>query len=258
MKAPLMGRVAARRFSLFFVLLLAMAAWTYSISAVQEPAEQSTEQTTAKPPAALPGGMEQAHPAPEAVKTRQEETTAPQPAGPLPANAVQALPVQAGQRAPLPVPSQPEPIGANYPPEYVPLIQKAAASLMAANFTFVPVKALDPFVPFLSLEPSRSSEEEEEQQGAPLTPLQKMTLSEIEKGLKAISWGALGTRAVIEDSTGRGYIVSIGTPAGEHSGVITKILNDSLVIQQELWDRKAKKRFPQDFTIKLVKKTDNR
>ena len=87
MKAPLMGRVAARRFSLIFVLLLAMAAWTYSISAVQEPAEQSTEQTTAKPPAALPGGMEQAHPAPEAVKPPQEQTAAPQPAGPLPANA---------------------------------------------------------------------------------------------------------------------------------------------------------------------------
>ena len=84
-----------------------------------------------------------------------------------------------------------------------------------------------------------------------------MTLSEIERGLKAISWGELGRRAVIEDSTGRGYIVTIGTPAGEHSGVITQIFNDRLVIQQEIWDRKAKKRFPQDFTIKLSKKTDN-
>ncbi len=83
-----------------------------------------------------------------------------------------------------------------------------------------------------------------------------MTLSEIERGLKAISWGELGRRAVIEDSTGRGYIVTIGTPAGEHSGVITQIFSDRLVIQQEIWDRKAKKRVPQDFTIKLSKKTD--
>jgi hypothetical protein len=81
-------------------------------------------------------------------------------------------------------------------------------------------------------------------------------LSEIERGLKAITWGQLGTKAVIEDSTGRGYIVGIGTPAGDHSGVITQIFNDRLVIQQEIWDRKAKKRFPQDFTIKLAKKTD--
>jgi Tfp pilus assembly protein PilP len=125
---------------------------------------------------------------------------------------------------------------------------------MAANFTFIPVKALDPFVPFLTLSAYR--EEEEEPQGPPLTPLQKMTLSEMERGLKAITWGGLGTRAVIEDSTGRGYIVTVGTPAGEHSGVIKEILNDRLVIQQEIWDRKAKKRFPQDFTIKLVRKTD--
>ncbi len=90
-----------------------------------------------------------------------------------------------------------------------------------------------------------------------MTPLQKMTMSEIERGLKAITWGDLGRRAVIEDSTGRGYIVSVGTPAGEHSGVITQILNDRLVVQQEIWDARARKRFPQDFTIKLSKKTDN-
>ena len=257
MKAPLMRRANARRFSLIFVLLLAMAAWTFCISAAQE---QSAEQIAAKPPAASPGEMEQAHSAPEALKTQQEETTANQPAEPLPANLEQALQAQAGQGDQLAIPSKTEPIGMSYPPEYLPLIQKTSASLMAANFNFIPVKALDPFVPFLTLETStRLTEEEDEQQGGePLTPLQKMTMSEIERGLKAISWGELGRRAVIEDSTGRGYIVVTGTPAGEHSGVITQILNDSVIIQQQIWDRKAKKRFPQDFTIKLVKKTDDK
>ncbi len=260
MKAPLMTRATARRFSLIFVLLLATAAWTFSISAAQERAEQSAEQTAAKLPAASPGEMEQAHSAPEAVKTRQEEATAHQPAQPLPANSEQALQALAGQSAQLEISSQPDSATINCPPEYVPLIQKTTTSLMAPNFTFVPVKALDPFVPFLTLDTStRSSEEEDEQQGGVLlTPLQKMTLSEIDRGFKAISWGELGRRAVIEDSTGRGYIVTVGTQAGEHSGVITQIFNDSLVIQQEIWDRKAKKRFPQDFTIKLVKKTDNK
>ncbi|MGA2940354.1 MAG: hypothetical protein ABSF52_25140 [Syntrophobacteraceae bacterium] len=260
MKAPLMGRAAARRFSLIFVLLLAMAAWTFSISAAQQGAEQSAEQTAANPPEASPGEREQAHSAPEAVKTPQQATTAHQPAEPPPANPEQALQVQAGQPAQLAVPSQAEPTEIGGPPEYIPLIQKTTASLMAPNFTFVPVKALDPFVPFVSLDTStRTSEEEDEQQGGvPLTPLQKMTLSEIERGLKAISWGELGKRAVIEDSTGKGYIVSVGTPVGEHSGVITQIFNDSLVIQQEIWDRKVRKRLPQDFTIKLVKKTDTK
>ncbi len=249
MRAPLMTRTTARRFSLIFVLLLAIAAWTFSISAARE--RQSAEQTAAEPQAASPGGMEQAQSAPEAVKTPQEQTASQQPAEPLPANSGQPLQLQAqgaGSQAS-------EPTITSCPPEYVPLIQKTTASLMAANFTFIPVKALDPFVPFLTLE-TRSTEDEGEPQGGPLTPLQKMTLSEIERGLKAITWGPLGTKAVIEDSTGRGYIVGIGTPAGDHSGVITQIFNDRLVIQQEIWDRRAKKRFPQDFTIKLAKKTD--
>ncbi len=83
----------------------------------------------------------------------------------------------------------------------------------------------------------RAKEGDDSQAGFPLTPLQKMTMSEIERGLKAITWGQLGSKAVIEDSTGRGYIVSVGTPAGEHGGVITQIFSDRLVIQQEVYDR---------------------
>jgi hypothetical protein len=228
MKTPLMTRATTRRFSLIFVLLLAMAAWTFSISAAEEQAQQSAGQTAAQ-----------------------------QPAVPLPENSEQALQIPAEQSALLATPAQPESAATSCPPEYLPLIQKTTTSLMAADFTFIPVKTLDPFVPFLTLDTGRLAEEEEDAQGVPLTPLQKMTLSEIERGLKAITWGGLGSRAVIEDSTGRGYIVSVGTPAGEHSGVITQILNDRLVIKQEIWDKKAKKRFPQDFTVKLAKKAEN-
>lgn len=132
---------------------------------------------------------------------------------------------------------------------------------MSEHFTFYPIKALDPFAPFIQPEIDvpqvRVSDAEPlEEMNRPLTPLQKMTISEIEKGLKAITWGDLGRKAVIEDSTGRGYIVAVGTPAGERSGVVTQIFNDSLVIQQEIWDRVARKRVPQDFIVKLSKKTD--
>ncbi len=238
MKARLKKRTTTRPFWLVFVLLLAMAAWGFSISAAQQQVEKSAEQTAANPTPASMGEVQQAQPAPQAA----DQTVAPQPPG---------------GTAP-----QPEGATANCPPEYVPLIQKTTASLMAADFTFIPVKALDPFVPFVALETSAQSrlpeEDEEPQGGGPLTPLQKMTLSEIDRGLKAITWGELGTRAVIEDSTGKGYIVAVGTPAGEHNGVITQIFDDRIVIQQEIWDRKEKKRFPQDFTIKLAKKTDNK
>lgn len=239
MKARLTTTTACR-FPLVFALLLVIAVWGFSISAAQQQDEKSTEQTAANPAPVPPAGdVQQA----KSEQQSPDQSVAPQ----LPGAAT----------------PQPEGAASSCPPEYIPLIQKTTTSLMAANFTFIPVKALDPFVPFISLttstQPHLPEDEDEPQGGGPLTPLQKMTLSEIERGLKAITWGDLGTRAVIEDSTGRGFIVAVGTPAGEHGGVIKEILNDRLVIQQEIWDRKAKRRFPQDFTIKLAKKSaDNK
>jgi hypothetical protein len=85
-----------------------------------------------------------------------------------------------------------------------------------------------------------------------------MNLGEIEAGLKAIAWGDLGRRALIEDSAGKGYIVAVGTPAGERNGVITDIFNDHIIIQQQSWDRKAKQMMPQNFVVKLKKQQPGR
>jgi type IV pilus assembly protein PilP len=286
MKARLEKRAFARRFSLIFVLLLAAAAWTVSNSAAQQQAEPA-QQTTVQPsqPPDLPSPPPPAQPGQDKAEApRPEGALAQQPVEPVPAAPEQTSKGQAEQPAQAPSPSpeqapeppaaaqlsgptelqapdaaapQPETAGTVYPPEYFPLKEKTNSALLSANFTFYPIKAFDPFVPFLAPETNSRLGEDEEEPKAPLTPLQKMTLSEIERGLKAITWGNLGKKAVIEDSTGRGYIVGIGTPAGEHSGVITEIYNDHLVIQQEIWDRKAKKRFPQEYTVKLVKKMDN-
>jgi type IV pilus assembly protein PilP len=284
MKAHPGKRAIVRRFCLVFVLLLTLAAWTSFALAVgqPEPAQQTTEQTAAQPPQPQnsAGKVQQAESAPGAGKIPPEETTALQPAEPAPKVSEQTLqkpaeksakseanmPAPAAGAAPAPATAQLPEIPAQRtetavvtcPPEYVALMQKTATALMTENFNFYPVKALDPFVPFVTMDASLLRlEEDGESKAVPLTPLQRMTMSEIEKGLKAISWGELGKKAVIEDSTGRGYIVAVGTPAGERNGTITQILDDRLVIKQEIWDRKAKKRYPQDFTIKLSKKTDN-
>jgi len=286
MKARLEKSTSARRFSLICALLLVTAAWAVSDPAAQQQAEQAAVQQSQPPDS--PGPPQAAQPgqqAPEPVPAPPEQTSqaqAEQPAQP-PAREPSPSPAQPQAQAPSPEQTsqaqtetdqlagpappqtpdaaapQPETAGKAYPPGYIPLKEKATSALMSANFTFYPIKTLDPFVPFLAPETSNrlGEDEEEPKNTAPLTPLQKMTVSEIERGLKAITWGELGRKAVIEDSTGRGYIVSVGTPAGEHSGVITQISNDHLVIQQEIWDRKAKKRFPQEYVVKLVKKTDN-
>lgn len=146
-----------------------------------------------------------------------------------------------------------------------PPLKKRQEALLKPDFTYSPSGMLDPFAPFLAAvevaavkPPSQDLDDEPEPQPEPemqrpLTPLQKMTLAEIERGLKAITWGDLGRRAVIEDSAGKGYIVSVGTPAGERNGVITQIFNDHLVVQQDVWDKEQKKVVPQNSVVRLWK-----
>lgn len=138
--------------------------------------------------------------------------------------------------------------------------ERVKEALTKETFAYIPTNMLDPFVPFISpteVAPQpRESEEEGElapEQKKPLTPLQRMSIAEIERGLRAITWGEMGRRAVIEDSAGKGYIVSVGTQAGDRNGVVTEIFNDRLVIQQELWDKNARRMVPQNSVVKLKK-----
>jgi Tfp pilus assembly protein PilP len=139
--------------------------------------------------------------------------------------------------------------------------EKVLEALLKEDFSYNQNKMVDPFVSFIApveAAPAQVPAAEEEfepppEPQRPLTPLQRMNLGEIEGGLKAIAWGELGRRALIEDSAGKGYIVAVGTPAGERNGVIIDIFNDHIVIQQQFWDRKAKRMAPQNFVVKLKK-----
>jgi len=150
------------------------------------------------------------------------------------------------------------------PPDILPAREKVLEALLKESFSYNLNKMVDPFISFVSPTqsappPVTGSEDEFEpppEPQRPLTPLQKMSLGEIERGLKAIAWGELGRRAIVEDSAGKGYIVSVGTPAGERNGVITEIFNDRIVIQQEFWDRKAGRMIPQNSVVKLKKEKE--
>jgi Tfp pilus assembly protein PilP len=175
--------------------------------------------------------------------------------------------VDPGAVAPVPSPASsllPEGAPVARPPEILPGREKVLEALLKDNFSYNQNKMVDPFVSFISpVEPAPravpASEEEFEpppEPQRPLTPLQKMSLGEIERGLKAIAWGELGRRAIVEDSAGKGYIVSVGTPAGEKNGVITEIFNDRIVIQQEFWDRKAGRMIPHNSVVRLKKEKE--
>lgn len=149
----------------------------------------------------------------------------------------------------------------SYSPEALSLKQKASKMLLQEDFTYEPDFLVNPFVPFIKppeppppeIPPSLEDEALPPELQKPLTPLQKMNIGEIERGLTAIVWGGLGRKAIIQDSAGKGYIVGIGTPVGGNAGVITQIFDDRLVIQQQVWDRKLKRFIPKNAVVKLRK-----
>ncbi|MCK8600215.1 hypothetical protein [Desulfoferrobacter suflitae] len=148
---------------------------------------------------------------------------------------------------------------AAFSPEALSLKEKISRELLQETFTYDPKQLNDPFVSFIKppeppppqLPPEDETLPPELQK--PLTPLQKMNIGEIEKGLRAIVWGGLGRKAIIQDAAGKGYIVSVGTPAGGPTGVIVQIFDDRLVIQRQLWDGKLKRMVLRNDVVKLRK-----
>lgn len=182
-----------------------------------------------------------------------QQAATPQPPAPLDANT--PYPLEKALTTPAPSP----PVAAST------AAKRIKDSLLQDDFSYYPSGMVDPFVPFIAptvqtaaVPPDHGITEETEQVPEPefqkpLTPLQRMSVAEIQRGLKAITWGELGRRALIEDASGKGYIVSVGSLAGERNGVITQIYNDHIVLQQETWDQGQKRMVPQNTVVALPK-----
>lgn len=97
---------------------------------------------------------------------------------------------------------------------------------------------IDPFAPLFRDEPIEVEEpekqEKEIQRRIPLTPLEKIDLGQLK--LVAIVRAASGDRALVEESSGKGYIVTKGTYIGMHAGRIIEILSDRIIIEEEVED----------------------
>ncbi len=93
------------------------------------------------------------------------------------------------------------------------------------NYRYNPANKPDPFKPFLVKEESAPKKY--------LSPLQMLDLNAIR--LVGITDTPQGKLAIIQDSTGRGYFVRVGSKIGS-SGVVVKIDNNALYIQEEVKD----------------------
>jgi type IV pilus assembly protein PilP len=88
---------------------------------------------------------------------------------------------------------------------------------------------MDPFAPLFKEEPKKPKEAAASTRI--LTPLEKVDLSQLK--LVGIVRGGSSTRALVEESSGKGYIIKKGTLIGIHSGKVSDILEDKVVIEEE-------------------------
>jgi len=97
---------------------------------------------------------------------------------------------------------------------------------------------IDPFVPLIQEKTEDSSAANDDQPQRILTPLEKIELSQIR--LVAVIVMDKRRIAMVEESTGKGYEVSIGTFIGKNQGKVTEINDSSIIITELVKDFKGK------------------
>lgn len=114
--------------------------------------------------------------------------------------------------------------------EKSPIIQKT--KIQTITDLYIPEGRLDPFEPLFKKERvSLAVGKQKIKRRKPLTPLERINLSQLT--LVGIIQAPSGSRALVQETTGKGYVVKKGTYIGTNSGKIVTILKDRIIIEEE-------------------------
>lgn len=91
-------------------------------------------------------------------------------------------------------------------------------------YTYNPAGRRDPFMPLIV-------KEEKKARTAELPPLERYNISEFK--LTGIVWGGFGFNAILEGPDGKGYFLRVGTVIGPNRGVVKRITQNSVVIEEK-------------------------
>ena len=108
---------------------------------------------------------------------------------------------------------------------------------------------IDPFEP-LFREKAVSVKKKTGKKRIPRTPLERIDLSQLK--LVGIILASSGNRALVEESSGKGYVIKKGTYIGVNSGKVVKIKKEKVVVEEEFEDVFGKTKLRQR-EIKLPK-----
>jgi len=101
------------------------------------------------------------------------------------------------------------------------------------KFTYDPKGKPDPFKPLIVERLEAAPKKPKEVMEAILeggTPLERMDLGQLK--LVAVIWNVPQPKGMVEDTTGKGYILSIGTPIGKNKGKVTQITSTGILVTE--------------------------
>ena len=129
--------------------------------------------------------------------------------------------------APPPVPSQPipPPTPAATPEPALPPLAAVDEPLPSRNYSGIGKR--DPFRSFV-LERAKA------QEGQLRSPLEQFELHQL--SVVAVVWGIDRARALVNDPSGRAYIVQEGAPIGKNQGYVVHIADDRVVVRETYVD----------------------
>ena len=108
---------------------------------------------------------------------------------------------------------------------------------------------MDPFEPIFKEKPVFDKKKINKKR-IPRTPLERIDLSQLK--LVGIIMASSGNRALVEESSGKGYVIKKGTYIGINSGKVVKIKKEKVVVEEEFEDVFGKTKLRQR-EIKLPK-----
>jgi type IV pilus assembly protein PilP len=97
-----------------------------------------------------------------------------------------------------------------------------------------PLGKIDPFEPLFKDEPELAPSESKREKRIPRTPLEKIDLGQLK--LVGVILASSGNRALVQEASGKGYIIKEGTYIGVNSGKVTEIKNDRVIVEEEIED----------------------
>jgi len=162
-----------------------------------------------------------------AIKPKSDISTLKQPLPIQPPAAVGEAPIQPPAVAGEPGTS--EKLIASAPP--------AATGLTGIPAKYDPTGKIDPFQPLFQDKPvlAKKSQHKKRQ---PQTPLERIDISQLK--LVGIILASSGNRALVEESTGKGYVIKKGTYIGTNSGQVVKIQKEAVIVEEEFEDVSGK------------------